>query len=93
MLKCESKLNLLEKILRLVAPYEKNTIKANKMLKSVSIKGTHAQNFQSLFLNFFLHLSITNRYYSQHFQNLLKICPDIQNFRSLPVSAENAKNS
>ncbi len=35
------------------------------------IKGTHAWDFHSLFLNFFLHLSVTNIYktqYSQHFR-------------------------
>jgi hypothetical protein len=35
------------------------------------LKGTHAQDFHSLFLNFFLHLSLTNRYkrqYGQHFR-------------------------
>ncbi len=34
-------------------------------------KGTHARDFYSLFLKFFLHLSVTNKYkthYSQHFQ-------------------------
>jgi hypothetical protein len=36
----------------------------------MNFKDTHAQDFHSLFLNFFLHLSVTNRYkilYSQHF--------------------------
>ncbi len=35
------------------------------------IKGTHARDFHSLFLNFFSHLSVTNRYktqYSVHFR-------------------------
>ncbi len=35
------------------------------------IKGTHARDFRSLFLNLFMHLSITNRYktqYNQHFR-------------------------
>jgi hypothetical protein len=35
------------------------------------LKGTHARDFYSLFLNFFLHLSVTNRYktqFSQHFK-------------------------
>jgi hypothetical protein len=35
------------------------------------LKGTHARDFNSLFLNFLLHISVTNRYKtqsSQHFQ-------------------------
>jgi hypothetical protein len=41
------------------------------LLLSAPFKGTHARDFYSLFLNFFLHLSVTNRYkkqYSQHFR-------------------------
>jgi hypothetical protein len=54
----------------------------------VCFKGTHARDIPSLFLNFFLLLSVTKRYktqYSQIFENVLKIRPDIQIFLSLPV--------
>jgi hypothetical protein len=58
-------------------------------------KGTHARDFHRLFFNFFLHLSITNRYKcstANIFVNNLKIRPDIQSFRLLPVFAESAKH-
>jgi hypothetical protein len=33
------------------------------------LKGTHARDFHSPFLNFFLHLSVTNRYKTQNSQH------------------------
>jgi hypothetical protein len=41
--------------------------------KASLLKGTHARDFHRLFLNIFLHLSVTNRYkmqYSQTFSNI-----------------------
>jgi hypothetical protein len=44
------------------------------------LKGTHAREFHSLFLNLFLHLSNTKRSTINIFEKLLKIRPDIRNF-------------
>ncbi len=47
------------------------------------LKGTHARDFHSLFLNFFLHLSVTNRYktqYSQHFRKYSSNSPRYSKF-------------
>jgi hypothetical protein len=43
---------------------------ANKKL--CVLKGTHARDFHSLFLTFFLHYSLTNRYLTQYNQHLKK---------------------
>jgi hypothetical protein len=52
-----------------------------KSLKiKVCLKGTHARDFHGLFITFFLHHSFINRYqtqYSQHFDNLFQVRPDI----------------
>jgi hypothetical protein len=58
------------------------------------LKGTHARDFQSLFLNFFLLLLVTNRYktqYSQHFQKHSSNSPDIKSVSITPVFAERSK--
>jgi hypothetical protein len=58
------------------------------------LKGTYARDFQSLFLKFILHLSVTintKRRTANIFENVLKIRPDIQSFRSLAVFTESAK--
>jgi hypothetical protein len=50
---------------------------------TILLKGTHAQDFHSLFLNFFLHLSVTNRYktqYSQHFRKYSSNSPRYSKF-------------
>jgi hypothetical protein len=71
----------------------------------INLKGTHARDFQSLFLNDFLHLSITNRYkmqFSQHFRKYslnssryskFSITPRFRRKREawLSVVAENAE--
>jgi hypothetical protein len=36
------------------------------------LKGTYARDFHSLFLNFFLHISVTNRYKTQSSQHFRK---------------------
>jgi hypothetical protein len=55
-----------------------------------SLKGTHARDFLSLFFNFFFASfnHDTKRSTANIFENLLQICPDVQNFLSLPVLAE-----
>ncbi len=48
-----------------------------------SINGTHARDFHNQFLNFFLHLSVTNRYktqYSQHFRKYSSNSPRYSKF-------------
>ncbi len=48
-----------------------------------TFKGTHARDFHCLFLNFFLHLSVTNRYqtqYSQHFRKYSSNSPRYSKF-------------
>jgi hypothetical protein len=73
----------------------------------LSIKGTHARDFHSLFLNFFLHLSVTNRYktqYRQHFRKYSSNSPRYSKFSItrrfrrkreawLSVVAENAESN
>jgi hypothetical protein len=47
------------------------------------LKGTHARDFHSLFLNFFLQLSVTNKYktqYSQHFRKYSSNSPRYSKF-------------
>jgi hypothetical protein len=41
-------------------------------LALAALKGTHARDFHSLFLNDFLHLSVTNRYKTQFSQRFRK---------------------
>jgi hypothetical protein len=51
------------------------------------VKGTHARDFHSLFLNLFLHLSITNRYktqYNQHFRKSSSNSPRFSKFSITP---------
>jgi hypothetical protein len=58
-----------------------------------AVKGTHAQDFHFLFLNFFFHSLIdTKRSTANIFENILQIRLDIQSFQSLPVFAESAKH-
>jgi hypothetical protein len=48
-----------------------------------SLKGTHARDFHSLFFNFFLHLSVTNRYktqYNHHFRKYSSNSPRYSKF-------------
>jgi hypothetical protein len=40
--------------------------------KPTTLKGTHARDFHSLFLNFFLHILVTNRYKTQSSQHFRK---------------------
>jgi hypothetical protein len=60
------------------------------------LKGTHARDFHRLFLNIFLHLSVTNRdknaVQPNIFEFILQIRSDIRHFRSLAVFAESAKH-
>ncbi len=53
------------------------------------VKGKHARDFHSLFLNFFCifrSLIDTKRSPANIFENILQICTDIRSFRSLTVS-------
>jgi hypothetical protein len=59
------------------------------------LKGTHARDFHSLFLNFFCifqSLIDTKRSTTNIFKYILQIRPDIQSFQSLPVFAESVKH-
>jgi hypothetical protein len=59
------------------------------------LKGTHARDFHSLFLNcfcIFQSLIDTKRSPVNIFENILQICTDIQSFRSLAVFAKSAKH-
>jgi hypothetical protein len=52
-----------------------------------SVNGTHAQDFHCKFLNFVLHLSVTNKYktqYSQHFLKYSTILPRYSKFFITP---------
>jgi hypothetical protein len=60
------------------------------------IKGTHARDFHSLFLNFFFifqSLIDTKCSPANIFENILQIRTDIRSFQSLAVFAESAKHS
>jgi hypothetical protein len=69
--------------------------KPSKCNNKLCLKGTHARDFHSLFLNFFCifqSLIDTKRNTANIFKNNLQIRPDIQSFGSLPVFAESAKH-
>jgi hypothetical protein len=58
-----------------------------------AIKGTHARDFHSMFLNFFAFISDwKKRNTANIFENILKIRPDIWSFLSLHVFAESTKH-
>jgi hypothetical protein len=77
----------------------RNTVKGSKCTKSIwdlrgTLKGTHAWEFHTLFLNlfcFFQALIDAKRSTANIFENILQIRLDIQSFQSLPVFAERAK--
>ncbi len=50
------------------------------------LKGTHARDFHSLFLNFFLHISVTNRYKTQSSQYFRKYSSNLHRYSKFSIT-------
>jgi hypothetical protein len=50
------------------------------------LKGTHARDFHSLFLNFFWHISVNNRYKTQSSQHFRKYSSNSHRYSKFSIT-------